>query len=778
MAFSSRITYISASAATLTYAFSFDYIDSSYVKVYFDDVLQSGVTVTTGLVTLTTGADPGVEVLIQRETPTTPLVDFVDGAVLTENDLDLLAKQALHVSIEAKDDSVNGLQLNAAGDAYDANSKKIENLAAPTAANDAARKSETDALDTRVTAAESSITTLEGSDVGHAMVTNASNRWDAESRLIKNVADGVDAQDAVSKNQLDTLAVSRGNASTDFTAQSKRILNLATPINDTDAATKKYVDDNAGGGGSSTLQDAYDNSTSPEILTDATNGALSVKRGSAADTDNVVEVLNNAGTVTAAIAGDGTITTSSTVDGRDIATDGTKLDGIETGADVTDATNVNAAGAVMESDFSSAKTILVQQSGTGSPETLSVSQNTLVGRGSGGASTIDALGVADVQSMLNVEDGATADQTDAEIKTAYENNADTNAFTDAEKTKLSGIETGAEVNDTKSELETKLEGFSIGGNNEFLSTDAGSSAAPELSLRRNSASPADGDYLGQLRFDGRNSSGTNKLYAKMTGKTSDVTAGTEDGLIETAVMKAGTQTIVARQTHSALKLLNGTGLEVAGNITVDGTVDGRDVATDGTKLDGIESNATADQTDAEIETAYNNQVAVGSQAQAEDSSGTTAYRWTGQRLSQAVNKHAVFPIRHQFRFHEGSATFSTAQEETMAQAFHDLTIVGMDVWTTRSGGTGTSTSTKFWRTRVFNGGSATGSLVGTWQSHDGVSTADDMSDQFDVKHPTISNTSVSAGDNLTFVVDAFTTGGNPQSMNTDAFICVLWVHRT
>ena len=30
-----------------------------------------------------------------------------------------------------------------------------------------------------------------------------------------------------------------------------------------------------------------------------------------------------------------------------------------------------------------------------------------------------------------IEEGATADQTDAEIKTAYENNSDTNAFTDA-----------------------------------------------------------------------------------------------------------------------------------------------------------------------------------------------------------------------------------------------------------------------------------------------------------------------------------------------------------
>ena len=67
--------------------------------------------------------------------------------------------------------------------------------------------------------------------------------------------------------------------------------------------------------------------------------------------------------------------------------------------------------------------------------------------------------------------------------------------------------------------------------------------------------------------------------------------------------KAGSNTIVSRLTGSALKLINGTGLEVAGNITVDGTVDGRDVATDGTKLDGIEANATADQTASEILTA-------------------------------------------------------------------------------------------------------------------------------------------------------------------------------
>ena len=45
------------------------------------------------------------------------------------------------------------------------------------------------------------------------------------------------------------------------------------------------------------------------------------------------------------------------------------------------------------------------------------------------------------------------------------------------------------------------------------------------------------------------------------------------------------------------------GIGVTGNITCTGTVDGRDLQTDGTKLDAIEASATADQTNAEIRTA-------------------------------------------------------------------------------------------------------------------------------------------------------------------------------
>ena len=61
--------------------------------------------------------------------------------------------------------------------------------------------------------------------------------------------------------------------------------------------------------------------------------------------------------------------------------------------------------------------------------------------------TVDGRDVAaDGTKLDGIETGATADQTATEIKTAYESNSDTNAFTDAEKTKLSGIAAGAEVN--------------------------------------------------------------------------------------------------------------------------------------------------------------------------------------------------------------------------------------------------------------------------------------------------------------------------------------------
>jgi hypothetical protein len=63
------------------------------------------------------------------------------------------------------------------------------------------------------------------------------------------------------------------------------------------------------------------------------------------------------------------------------------------------------------------------------------------------ANTTASYTTAEETKLAGIETGATADQTAAQIKTAYESNADTNAFTDADHTKLDGIEASADVTD-------------------------------------------------------------------------------------------------------------------------------------------------------------------------------------------------------------------------------------------------------------------------------------------------------------------------------------------
>ena len=59
--------------------------------------------------------------------------------------------------------------------------------------------------------------------------------------------------------------------------------------------------------------------------------------------------------------------------------------------------------------------------------------------------------------LTGIETGATTDQTPAEIKVSYESNADTNAFTDTEQTKLTGIETGATTDQTPAQIKVSYE---------------------------------------------------------------------------------------------------------------------------------------------------------------------------------------------------------------------------------------------------------------------------------------------------------------------------------
>ena len=115
----------------------------------------------------------------------------------------------------------------------------------------------------------------------------------------------------------------------------------------------------------------------------------------------------------------GNVTVSGTVDGRDVAADGTKLDGIEASADVTDTANVTAAGALMDSEV----TNLAQVKAFDSADYATAAQ---------GALADSAVQPNDSPTFGSVTVTGTVDGRDVA----------------ADGTKLDGIEAGADVTDT------------------------------------------------------------------------------------------------------------------------------------------------------------------------------------------------------------------------------------------------------------------------------------------------------------------------------------------
>jgi len=188
---------------------------------------------------------------------------------------------------------------------------------------------------------------------------------------------------------------------------------------------------------------ANDVSTFQSSLTAMLNGTYTVQ------TTIIDDILDGDYDHLVQNSNEGNIEVDGTVDGRDLSVDGTKLDGIEANADVTDTANVTAAGALMDSEV----TNLTQVKAFDSSDYATAAQGTLAtnalpksgGQMTGnitfsGSQTVDGRDLSvDGIKLDTIEAGATADQTGAEIKTAYEAEANTNAFTDADHTKLDGL---------------------------------------------------------------------------------------------------------------------------------------------------------------------------------------------------------------------------------------------------------------------------------------------------------------------------------------------------
>lgn len=76
----------------------------------------------------------------------------------------------------------------------------------------------------------------------------------------------------------------------------------------------------------------------------------------------------------------------------------------------------------------------------------------------------------------------------------------------------------------------------------LVSTDPDADEGPRLDLQRDSASPADNDAVGTIRWLVRNSAGGNDVFAEIQTLAQDITAGTQDSNMQLLVRRDGSLT--------------------------------------------------------------------------------------------------------------------------------------------------------------------------------------------------------------------------------------------
>jgi len=140
------VTYIdhAGTQGQTDFAFTFPYLEDEHIKVEIDGVGTTDFTVVatpTAKIVLDTGLSAAASVRVRRRSaPNENLVDFVNGSVLTEAELDLSYRHNRYLAEEIAELNDQSLQIESGGTEWDAKTKRIKNVGTAVDSTDAVTK--------------------------------------------------------------------------------------------------------------------------------------------------------------------------------------------------------------------------------------------------------------------------------------------------------------------------------------------------------------------------------------------------------------------------------------------------------------------------------------------------------------------------------------------------------------------------------------------------------------------------------------------------------------